>query len=246
MYFNVIVVLFIAALAARADENLPLLKVGDNVYTNVTVTKVTATDIFFTSSTGMGNAKLKNLDPVLQNHFHYNAVKGGQAEKQQAAANAEYKKAAAISQPPPRAPEVQEESAAKGDDDFVAPKLYARSFRGQRAPDFVVEQWLTDKPDISGKFVLIDFWATWCGPCRQSIPELDAFYAQFKNRLVIIGVTDETEAAVRKMVSPKIDYALATDIHSRMGRTLEITGIPHCILIDPMGIVRYEGHAAVS
>ena len=62
-------------LPVLADERLPLLKVGSQTYSNVTVTTVTATDIYFISSQGMGNAKLKNLDPALQKHFHYDPAK---------------------------------------------------------------------------------------------------------------------------------------------------------------------------
>jgi Skp family chaperone for outer membrane proteins len=54
-----------------ADEKLPLLKVGGQTYSNVTVITVTATDIFFVNGHQMGNAKLKDLDPALQQHFHY-------------------------------------------------------------------------------------------------------------------------------------------------------------------------------
>jgi hypothetical protein len=65
----------LACLAARADENLPVLKVGSEVYSNVTITSVTPTDIYFSYANGMGNAKLKNLDPALQEHFHYHGAK---------------------------------------------------------------------------------------------------------------------------------------------------------------------------
>ena len=237
-----IIILFVAALTARADEHLPLLRAGNDVYTNVTVTGVTATDIYFTHNGGMGNAKLKALSPELQAHFHYDAAKAGKVEKSHAEANTQYHQQL-VAQPAPRPPDMSRETApaAAADDDFVAPKLYARPFRGHRPPDFVVEKWLTDKPDITDKFVLLDFWATWCGPCRQSIPELNGFYAKYRNRLVVIGVSDETEADVRKMASPKIDYAVAIDTQARMLRALGITGIPHSILIDPKGIVRYEG-----
>jgi cytochrome c biogenesis protein CcmG/thiol:disulfide interchange protein DsbE len=135
----------------------------------------------------------------------------------------------------------QPPSAAAGGDDFVVPKLYAKSFRDKRAPFFVVEKWITPAPDTKGKFVLIDFWATWCGPCRESIPEINRFYAKYGDRMAVIGVSDEAEEDVRKMTSPQIKYAVAIDTRLRMMRTLGITGIPHTILIDPKGIVRYEG-----
>jgi len=82
--------LILTSLAARADERLPLLKVGADVYTNVTVTSVTATDIYFTCDKGMLNAKLKNLDPALQKHFKYDAGTADAAEKSQRAANMQY------------------------------------------------------------------------------------------------------------------------------------------------------------
>src|SRR5271154_159850 len=90
MRFKVMVALFISALAVHADEQLPWLKVGSDTFTNVTVTKVTASDIYFISNAGMGNAKLKNLDPELQKHFHFDAVKAGALEKARAQANARY------------------------------------------------------------------------------------------------------------------------------------------------------------
>ena len=242
MLLKTLTFLFVTALAARADELLPVLKVNDQVYSNVTVTTVTATDIYFTSAGGMGNAKLKNLDPELQKHFHYDAAKSLQLENAQTQANAAFDKNL-LSAPPvqSRPDDTEQLSSAADGDDFVVPKLYAKSFRGQRAPYFVVEKWITPAPDTSGKFVLIDFWATWCGPCRASIPDLNQLYAKYSDRMTVIGVSDETEADVRKMTSPQINYAVAIDTQKRMMSTLEITGIPHSILIDPRGIVRYEG-----
>jgi hypothetical protein len=68
---------------AFADEKLLVLKVGSETYSNVTVTEVTATDIYFISDKGLANAKLKDLDPALQKHFHYNSAAASAAEKQQ-------------------------------------------------------------------------------------------------------------------------------------------------------------------
>lgn len=120
-------------------------------------------------------------------------------------------------------------------------KLWAKSVLGKKAPDFVVEKWLTPEPARDGKFVLIDFWATWCPPCRQTIPELNGYQKKFADKLVVIGVSDEPEEKVRGLKDPKVEYSSAIDTKARMKKELAVTGIPHVILIDPKGIVRWEG-----
>ena len=125
-------------------------------------------------------------------------------------------------------------------------QLWAKSFLNQKAPELVVEKWLTEKPDTAGKFVLIDFWATWCGPCRKAIPELNAFAEKFKDKLVVIGVSDETEEKVKSMKEPQIAYFSAIDPQGRTKKQYEVKGIPHVVLIDPKGVVRWEGYPLLT
>ncbi len=125
---------------------------------------------------------------------------------------------------------------------FAAEKqMWAKSFLNQKAPKFEAEKWLTKVPDTKGKFVLIDFWATWCGPCRKAIPELNAIHKKFGDKLVVIGLSDETESDVKKMQEPKIDYFVAIDTKARMKNAVEVKGIPHVMILDPTGVVRWEG-----
>jgi thiol-disulfide isomerase/thioredoxin len=216
--------------AARADEQFSVLKVGGETYSNVTVTAVTATDIFFTCSDGLANVKIKDLSPDLQQHFGYDPEKAKAAELRQAANQASYQDQV-MHQPVERPTDMTREA-----------RMNAKSFLNQQAPDLIVEKWLTPEPNRRGKFTLIDFWATWCPPCRRAIPELNGYYEKFGDKLVVIGISDETEEAVRKLVSPKIEYAVAIDTQARTKKTVEVTGIPHVLIIDPQGIVRWEGY----
>jgi cytochrome c biogenesis protein CcmG, thiol:disulfide interchange protein DsbE len=234
--------LLTAALDVYADETLPVLKVGSEVYSNVTVTTVTATDIYFSHSRGIGNAKLKSLQPDLQKRFNFNAAKAGETEKAQREQNALFRiEIASRTTPAVQVAQSSDDDVVDERGDIVAPKLYARSFRGQPPPQIFVDQWLTSSPNVEGKFVLVDFWATWCGPCRQSIPHLNSLQAKFKDRLVVIGLSNETPEDIQKMTSPRMGYHVGTDTQARTMTALEVKGIPHVILIDPKGIVRFEG-----
>ena len=110
-------------------------------------------------------------------------------------------------------------------------QLWAKSIINEKAPELIVEKWLSDKPETEGKFVLIDFWATWCGPCRKAIPDLNSYQEEFKDKLIVIGISDETAGKVKRFKKPKIEYYNAIDTKKRLYNSLEVKGIPHCILM---------------
>jgi thiol-disulfide isomerase/thioredoxin len=120
-------------------------------------------------------------------------------------------------------------------------RLWARSFLWEKAPDFVVEKWLTEKPETAGKYTLIEFWATWCSQCKLSIPKLNQLHRKFGAELVVIAVSDQKEEDVRKFDEQKIEYFSAIDTQKRMKEKLGVFGIPHVIIIEPDGYVVWEG-----
>lgn len=128
----------------------------------------------------------------------------------------------------------------------VKKDLHAKTdYRGKKAPVFKVEKWLTKEPEHKGKVMLIDFWATWCGPCRRLIPELEGFQEKFKDDLVVIGVSDEKEDVVKKFVAAqaggKVGYSMAVDTHKAMKNAVGVNGIPHVLIVDSKGMVRWQG-----
>ena len=244
--FFVCLLACLTACGASAVEpiSIPVLKVGTAYYTNVLVTSSTATDIFFSHSRGMGNAKLKYLDPEVQKRFNFNAGKAQELEKKHADANIAFRKDI-VSKPNPTRPNTPAPTPYQGPvepGDIIVKDISATSFRGRPAPRFVVEKWLTAKPDMIGKFVLIDFWATWCPPCRKSIPDLNKLHAKFSDKMIIIGLSDEEENEVRAMTSPKMDYFVVIDRSWNMKHAVCVRGIPHALILDPNWVVRYEGH----
>lgn len=87
--------LVLAASVTFADEKLRTLQIAGITYSNVSVFKVSATDIYFTSDKGLANVKLKNLDPALQRHFNYNPTNAAVIEQGRAVADARYRGALA-------------------------------------------------------------------------------------------------------------------------------------------------------
>jgi thiol-disulfide isomerase/thioredoxin len=109
-------------------------------------------------------------------------------------------------------------------------------------PDFTLEEvnppaGKVKRSDFKGKPVILDFWATWCPPCREAMPQLDAVYQKYKDRgLSVIGITNESRATVRSFVTQTgITYPMYLDLDGEASTRLNVEGIPRLILIDGTG-----------
>ena len=124
----------------------------------------------------------------------------------------------------------------------------ALDVRGKPAPQFAVEHWITERPNAAGKVLLVDFWATWCPPCRRSIPHVNELADRFRDEVCVVGVSNETpakfQAGLRKyrLDPERFRYSLALDPAARMQRAIQARTIPHALVIDSEGIVRWQGY----
>ncbi|MBL9139789.1 MAG: redoxin domain-containing protein [Verrucomicrobiales bacterium] len=130
---------------------------------------------------------------------------------------------------------------------------------GMDAPPLKIAKWIQGGPvDMTagkGKNIyVVEFWATWCGPCRTSIPHLDQLQERFKDRgVVFIGVSNEKPEKVEpfvKSMGAKMRYAVAVDdADASVGaylRAFGVEGIPHAFVIDKQGKVAWHGHPMTS
>jgi len=92
--------------------------------------------------------------------------------------------------------------------------------------------------------LLMEFWATWCPPCRESIPHLNAIYDQYHPKgLSVVGISNEDAAKVQAfMRQVPMKYPVALDPQMRYGSALNVHAIPHAFLVNRAGKVVWDGH----
>ena len=94
--------------------------------------------------------------------------------------------------------------------------------------------------ELRGKVVVLDFWASWCMPCRMSVPALNAWHDRYASQgLVVIGVTmDSPDVALQASLDMGIDYAVASDPDGETTRVFKAFALPTMFVIDRDGKVR--------
>jgi peroxiredoxin len=90
---------------------------------------------------------------------------------------------------------------------------------------------------MHGKVVMVNFWATWCQPCRKEMPDLDAIYRKFKNQgFVILGISDEEASKVKQLLAEQnVSYPILLDPGRKVNEQLRVSGIPKTFVYDRDG-----------
>jgi peroxiredoxin len=90
---------------------------------------------------------------------------------------------------------------------------------------------------LRGKVVLVNFWATWCQPCRKEMPDLDALYKRFKSQgFVVLGISDEDAPKVKQLLAERsVTYPILLDPGRKVNEQFRIEGIPKSFVYDRNG-----------
>jgi thiol-disulfide isomerase/thioredoxin len=123
---------------------------------------------------------------------------------------------------------------------------------GQKAPSFTLPtldgSGQLSLADYKGKVVFIDFWASWCPPCRKSLPLIDKMREELpreKFEVIAINVDEDSEDGLGFLQQVPVSYPVGADVEGAVPSKYGVMGMPTSLLIDESGVVRYihEGFA---
>jgi cytochrome c biogenesis protein CcmG/thiol:disulfide interchange protein DsbE len=115
---------------------------------------------------------------------------------------------------------------------------------GAPAPEFnlaALSGGATSLAGHSGRVVLLDFWATWCEPCRLSFPEYQALAGRYGDRVAVVGISEDDEAGgIGHFVKETgASFPVAWDGDKTVARSYQIKSMPTLFIIDQNGLVRF-------
>ena len=131
---------------------------------------------------------------------------------------------------------------------FAATSLASSGLEGQAAPDFALKSSTGENMRLSehrGDVVMINFWATWCGPCRQEMPLLDELYARYQRvgfNLLGVNIDDDSRRAMNMVEELGVSFPVLFDARKEVSKLYEVEAMPVTVLVDRQGTVRYVHH----
>jgi peroxiredoxin len=96
-----------------------------------------------------------------------------------------------------------------------------------------------------GQVVMLNFWASWCGPCRQEMPLLESIYKKYNKlgfTMLGVNVEPDSNAAVDWLKQTPVSFPILFDKDSKVSKMYDVTGMPSTVIIDRTGKVRMLHH----
>ena len=131
---------------------------------------------------------------------------------------------------------------------FAASSLAAGGMEGQPAPDFALKSSTGENMRLSeyrGDVVMINFWATWCGPCRQEMPLLDELYSRYQRvgfNLLGVNIDDDSGRAMDMIEDLGVNFPVLFDARKEVSKLYDVEAMPVTVIVDREGTVRYVHH----
>jgi peroxiredoxin len=97
--------------------------------------------------------------------------------------------------------------------------------------------------DYRGRVTIVNFWASWCAPCREELPAMNRVWAELRNApvaMLAINVSDDIEAIEAFERDHPIDFTVLLDSHGRIGRRWQVHGLPTTFVLDPYGRIAHR------
>ena len=128
---------------------------------------------------------------------------------------------------------------------FAATSLASSGLAGAPAPDFALKSSTGENMRLSeyrGDVVMINFWATWCGPCRQEMPLLDELYSRYERvgfNLLGVNIDDDSSRAMDMVRELGVSFPVLFDNRKEVSRMYDVDAMPVTVLVDREGNVRF-------
>ncbi len=131
---------------------------------------------------------------------------------------------------------------------FAATSLAASGLEGKPAPDFALKSSTGENLRLSeyrGDVVMVNFWATWCGPCRQEMPLLEELYSRYERvgfSLLGVNIDDDSRKAMAMIDELGTSFPVLFDRTKEVSKLYKVNAMPVTVIIDKEGNIRHVHH----
>lgn len=128
---------------------------------------------------------------------------------------------------------------------LAPPPASAKAAKGQRAPGFNLSSLKGDKVSLSGltgQVVVVDFWAQWCGPCKEELPQLDKLQKEYAGKgvkIITVNIDKQRDNAEKLVKMLGLSLEVLLDPSGAVAASYDLPKMPSSYVVDKKGVIRY-------